>query len=136
MLGLSFEKSGLSLEKNEFIDSDVAFIICKIVTSEIEKNTTQEHQFYRFGEAAFSSKAFMKNESAIDLLKKIFGDAWKKTRYHNLVRLGGDVLRSNLSSFPKATILGGFLWHAKNTARLPHLLTESDITNIENLTVV
>ena len=41
------------------------------------------------------------------------GESWQQKRYHNLVRLGGDVLRSGLGEHHKATVLGGLVWYSR-----------------------
>lgn len=113
LLGLSFEKAGLALAKKDYLDSDTAFKICQSLLTKIEQNN-QEHVFYKAGSEAFNSKQFMDEETGIEAAKAVFGDDWKKARYHNLVRLGGDVLRSGLAEYPKATLLGALLAYAKN----------------------
>ena len=72
-----------------------------------------EHQFYGAGKTAFSDKKFMDDDRAIETAKSLFAKEWKKVRYHNLVRLGGDILRSNLAEHSKSTILGALLRHAE-----------------------
>lgn len=109
LLGLSFEKAGLAILNNDYIESDFAFSMCEDIINSINNNDGSEHLFYKSGQTAFDSKLFMNNEEIQKQLQNLFGDDWKKTRYHNLVRLGGDVVRSGLAEFPKAVILGGLL---------------------------
>ena len=113
LLGLSFEKASLTLVKNDYLDSESALRICKILISEIEQNN-QEHVFYKLGTNAFNSKQFMENKTVSEEIKACSREKWKKERYHNLVRLGGDILRSGLAEYKKATILGGLLFYKKN----------------------
>lgn len=113
LLGLSFEKTGLALANNAYLNSEQALQICQSVLLKIDQESGVEHDFYRAGEAAFNSKAFMEEEEPIKEVEALFGEDWKRTRYHNLVRLGGDILRSGLAGHPKATILGALFWHKK-----------------------
>lgn len=113
LLGMSFEKTGLALTKNVYLDSEQALQICQSILQKIEQESSIEHVFYQAGEAAFNSKAFMEEEEPIKEAKTLFGEDWKRTRYHHLVRLGGDILRSGLAEHPKATILGALFWHKK-----------------------
>lgn len=96
-----------------YLSSQKASKICQTLLNEVEQNN-QEHGFYKMGELAFNSKQFMDETTSIEAAKTIFGDDWKKTRYHNLVRLGGDIVRSGLAEYPKSTILGALLSYARN----------------------
>ncbi len=99
-----------------YVDSPTALSICQAILNQINQNDGTEHAFFRTGEMAFDSKTFMESTSAIELTQSVFGHDWKATRYHNLVRLGGDIERSGLADYPKATILGGLLHYAKDKA--------------------
>ena len=79
----------------------------------LEQKEGLEHEAYRKGEAAFHSKTFMENPAPLSKLPALFGANWKQVRYHNLIRLGGDIERSGLSDYPKATLLGSLLLYAK-----------------------
>ena len=113
-MGLSFERSLLAFSGSDYIASDTAFSICEGVALTIAVKANREHHYFTLGEAAFNDKAFSDNKAGLEKAKRLFGDNWKQTRYHNLVRLGGDILRSPLGEFPKATILGGLLEWAKH----------------------
>jgi len=112
-LGLSFEKAGLAWVDNTYLDSDTALSVCAWALTEITQKPGTEHTFYRLGEASFHSKLFMDATLHLNKAKQLLGDDWKKLRYHNLVRLGGDVLRSGLGEYPKATLLGALLHYAE-----------------------
>ena len=114
MLGLSFEKAGIALENKEYLSSESALQICQFITAKLEQESDLEHKFYRQGEQLFNSKSFMEDNDPTKAIQALFGEDWKRTRYHNLVRLGGDVLRSGLAEYPKATLLGALLAYAKN----------------------
>lgn len=111
LLGLSFEKTGLALENKNYLGSEQASQICRTLLDKMEQEPGIEHIFYRAGQAAFNSKIFMKDGEPVKEVQALFGEDWKRTRYHNLVRLGGDILRSSLAKYPKATILGALFWH-------------------------
>lgn len=110
LLGLSFEKSDLAFVGNEYRTSDSVTEICQIVKEALEKSD-YEHIAFKLGRASFDSEHFMLTTQAeqIDLAKQYFGDTWKSTRYHNLVRIGGDVLSAGLGEYNKATLLGSLL---------------------------
>lgn len=95
-----------------YLDSEHALQICQAVLQKIEQESGIEHTFYRAGEAAFNSQSFMEEGAPIKEAEALLGEDWKRIRYHNLVRLGGDILRSGLAKYPKATIVGGLVWHA------------------------
>ena len=78
-----------------------------------------EHDFYRAGEAAFHSQEFMEDPANLKTAESLFGENWQQKRYHNLVRLGGDVLRSGLGENPKATVLGGLVWYNNDELMKP-----------------
>ena len=111
LLGLSFEKAGLALADHEYIESGSAFEICQTILQRLTIDA-HEHDFYRSGELAFHSQDFMEDPINLKTAEALFGEFWKQKRYHNLVRLGGDVLRSGLGEYPKATVLGGLGWYA------------------------
>lgn len=113
-MGLSWEKAGLAWTGKSYLDSETAFNICQQLGEKIEQASGLEHDFYRAGERAFHSQAFMGNTIHLAALEAILGVNWKRLRYHHLVRLGGDILRSGLASYSKATILGALLFYAKN----------------------
>ncbi len=115
LLGLSFEKAGIALEDKEYLGSESALQICECIIAKLEQESNLEHKFYRQGEQLFNSKMFMENEEPTKVIQALFGEGWKRTRYHNLVRLGGDILRSGLAEYPKATILGALCWHASQS---------------------
>jgi len=94
--------------------SQNAFKICKNLVQKIESNPGQEHLFYQKGKSAFANKKFMEEKQAIEIAKKLFQQDWKKKRYHHLVRLGGDITRSGLGKFSKATVLGALLWYQQS----------------------
>jgi len=116
LLGLSFEKTGLALADKNYLDSEQALQICQTIIQKIEQDNGIEHTFYRAGEKAFNSKTFMEEDEPIKEIQALFCEAWKRTRYHNLVRLGGDILRSGLAEYPKATILGALFWHVNQVS--------------------
>ena len=112
LLGLSFEKAGIALANKEYLSSESALQICQFIMTNLEQESDLEHKFYRQGEQLFGSKTFMKDNDPTKAIQALFGEDWKRTRYHSLVRLGGDVLRSGLADYPMATILGALCWHA------------------------
>ncbi len=112
LLGLSFEKSGIALSNQQYLSSESALAICECIIAKLEQESGLEHRCYRQGEQLFNSKIFMEDDKPTKAAQALFGESWKRTRYHHLVRLGGDVLRSGLAEYPKATILGALCWHA------------------------
>ncbi len=112
LFGLSFERSGLDFVNNDYLNSEEAFQICQLLLKEMNASQGLEHQFYKLGEGAFHSKEFMEKDHSSEELQTYFGNHWKKFRYHNLVRLGADILRSELAEYSKATVLGALLWYA------------------------
>ena len=69
-----------------------------------------EHDYYRLGERSFQ-QVTDDNKTNAPIQAK-WGDPWKRLRYHHLVRLGGDVLRSGLADYAPATVLGALLYQA------------------------
>jgi len=55
----------------------------------------------------------MEDSTQKEAVKKAYAHSWKKMRVHHLIRLGGDIIQSGLSDYPKATLLGGLLHCAK-----------------------
>ena len=41
--------------------------------------------------------------------EKSLGSEWKQKRFHHLVRLGGDIIKSGLADYSKPTIVGGLI---------------------------
>jgi len=115
-LGLSFERAGLALGGDHFIDSDTALAICLKVVAELTERPAAEHEFYRLGEASFADKESIGNTPQLEKMKALLGEQWKRWRYHHLVRLGGDIIRSGLSEYPTATVLGALLYYAEQSA--------------------
>ena len=113
MLGLAFERAELAVVGTDYLDSATAADICAAVALCIVHQAAREHQYYRCGEAAFADKAISENQGALEKARALFGEKYKKVRYHHLVRLGADIQNSPLGEFPKATILGGLLTFAK-----------------------
>ncbi len=105
------------MQDNHYLESEKAVEICRIALGKIEQEAGMEHSFYQSGQAAFNSKIFMDNKDGLESIHMLLGETWKQQRYHHLVRLGGDVLRSGLAEFPKATILGALFCH-KETVQL------------------
>lgn len=101
------------MENEEYLSSESALQICQFIITKLEQESDLEHKLYRQGEQLFNSKTFVEDDAPTKAIQALFGEDWKRTRYHNLVRLGGDVLRSGLSEYPKATILGALCWHAR-----------------------
>jgi hypothetical protein len=108
LLGLSLERANLALKGAEYLESSKALDICLELTQRLESEA-MEHRFYQTGQAAFQSLQFIEDPRAIEAAKKLFGETWKQIRYHNLVRLGGDILKSGLGKYHKATVLGALL---------------------------
>ncbi len=96
-----------------YISSDKAQLICYDIMSLIELNTS-EHKYYAIGSDYFAKPESEKDEIKLDLLNKTLGDQWQKIRFHNLVRLGGDIQATGLGEYHKATIMGAFLTYSKN----------------------
>jgi hypothetical protein len=93
--------------------SEKAFDLCLKLMNTIKDKAEKEHEFYRLGEDCFNNKVFMEEKERD--LSAIFGQDYKRIRYHHLVRLGGDITRSGFAEFPKATVLGAFLWNANHS---------------------
>lgn len=112
LLGLSFEKSDLAFAGKEYRASESVDEICQKIKAALSHDD-YEHQAFKRGRESFDSENFMLTTQAeqIDNSKQRFGDEWKKTRYHNLVRIGGDVLAQGLGEYNKATLLGALLMY-------------------------
>jgi len=74
--------------------SEKAFDLCLKLMNTIKDKAEKEHEFYRLGEDCFNNKVFMEEKERD--LSAIFGQDYKRIRYHHLVRLGGDITRSVL----------------------------------------
>lgn len=83
----------------------------------MEQSEGLEHQYFKIGQQAFDSKSFMEDKTKIQKAKNILGPDWKRERYHNLVRLGGDAIACGLHEYSKATILGGLLIFAQEQGK-------------------
>jgi hypothetical protein len=114
LLGLSFERSGLAMTESHYIDSNQAQKICTTLLNNMEQGEGLEHQYFKTGQQAFDSKTFMEDKSQIQKAENMLGLDWKRERYHNLVRLGGDAIACGLHEYSKATILGGLLVFAQD----------------------
>lgn len=112
--GLAFERANLAFTDNDYRSSDAALICCNWIASNIARKASQEHHYYQIGEAAFNDKAFIESKAGVEKACALFGEKYKQVRYHNLVRLGADILRSPMGDFPKATVLGGLIEYAKH----------------------
>ncbi len=104
--------------QNDYIDSAAAQLICKACIQQIENGDNNEHSLYKQGQVAFNSETFMNDKTAISKAQSIFNQEWKRVRFHNLVRLGGDILSSGLGEYHKATILGALLYYATKTSKV------------------
>ena len=109
LLGLSLERAGLAIVNDEYVSSDCVYDWAAELLATIETSPSDERNFYLKGEAAFNSASFMEKSSLAGKALDDKGKAYRKWRYHHLVRLGGDVIRAGLSLYPKATVLGAFL---------------------------
>lgn len=115
LFGLAFEKAGIALNNHQYIDSHTALQICQSILNKIAQENSAQHAFYRQGEHVFNNSGSTEDGEPMQAIPAIFGKNWKRIRYHNLVRLGGDILRSGLAEYAKATILGALCWYANQS---------------------
>jgi hypothetical protein len=88
-------------------------MICAEILKSLNLNDGKEHIYHTAGKAAFENKDFMQQDFIPVKVKK--QPEWKRTRYHNLVRLGGDIIKTGLAEYTKATILGALIYYAKKS---------------------
>jgi len=98
-----FEKANLAFKGKEFICSQLAEDICKNIFNHLESQDAAEHRFYKIGKVHIDN---MVNFPIIATDNFHFSAA---KRFHNLVRLGGDIIVSGLASYSHFTILGGLI---------------------------
>lgn len=67
-----------------------------------------ESNLYSIGE--WFIKLNKNHEENLGHIKKIAGDDWKNFRFENVVRLGADIKNAGLSTLPRATLVGAFLY--------------------------
>ncbi len=85
----------------------------------------QEHDFYKIGSAVFNARNYeyqSSKNSKRDQLFALFGQEYEKIRFHNIVRLGGDIIASGLSEYHKATVVGSIHFIAKQYFNVDHTL--------------
>lgn len=78
------------------------------------EHEADEHKYYKMGSHFFSKPESEINYTKYQMLQKVLGDNWQKIRFHNLVRLGGDIHLTGLDEYHKATIMGAFLAYSKS----------------------
>ncbi|WP_440993200.1 hypothetical protein [Cysteiniphilum litorale] len=135
LIGLAFEKANLELflkpqctfcklsadKVNHYINSSFATAICKKAIELIESDV-QEHDFYKIGSAVFNARNYEYQSSKRDQLFALFGQEYEKIRFHNIVRLGGDIIASGLSEYHKATVVGSIHFITKQYFNRDHTL--------------
>jgi hypothetical protein len=67
-----------------------------------------EHHFYSIGKWFLDLDR--RDKSTLSLIKNKAVDNWESVRFQNLVRLGADIENANLSSIPRATLVGALLY--------------------------
>jgi hypothetical protein len=109
LLGLGFEQAGLFVQQEQVLQSEQAYDLCQRLLAAVQAIPWLEHQWYRLGQATFHC-----NKHDEKAYYHLWGQKWQQQRYHHLVRLGGDIARTELVQYPPATILGALCWIVKN----------------------
>lgn len=106
--GLCFESAGVVLNKHgEFISTSEVVDICTRISPIIK---THPEWLYTIGRTVFKNSFLSKHPHVQKNYERLFGQSWKKIRFRNLVRIGGDVLNTDIASV-KNPVLTGALWY-------------------------
>lgn len=112
--GLYAEYTGIIINKNAYIDSDVFNKILEDVNTLLNNDLDMEHHFYSIGK--WFLEINKNDEGTLMLIKKMFGENWESMRFQNLVRLGADIENAGLASIPRATLVGALLYKKEKMA--------------------
>ena len=106
--GLYAEYTGIIINDNGYIDSGDFNAILEDVNKCLNDDLDMERHFYSIGQ--WFLELNKNDESTLILIKKMLGEHWEAMRFQNLVRLGADIENASLSSIPRATLVGAFLY--------------------------
>lgn len=115
MLGLTLEKVGLIQSGQPTLTSNEATNLCQSLLNRLIEYPGEEHTFYQLGQRLFSKPAWVPDKTPLEHPHYVSAHHADhadraKQRYHHLVRLGGDILKTELKDYSPATLLGGFAW--------------------------
>lgn len=112
LLGLTLEKVGLVQSGQPVLTSSEAANLCQSLLNRLIEYPGEEHTFYQLGQRLFSKPAWVSDKTPLKHSPHTLADHAPdaKQRYHHLVRLGGDILKTELKDYSPATLLGGFAW--------------------------
>jgi hypothetical protein len=108
--GLYAERTGVVFDESGYISSDKFKLLLDSVVALID-TPGQEHALYCRGREFLENHKKEASHRYPTSLKE--GDAGmaKTLRFHELVRFGADIINAGLSSLPKATLVGAFLYN-------------------------
>lgn len=111
LAGLLFEKAGIAILNKKILPIEACEFLCIEIQKRINENPGLEHDFYKRGVTAFANQHIASDDQKTKMLQMYS----PTQRVHELIIRGSILLKSGLGNFPKATVLGAFLYISYDT---------------------